>query len=32
MSFHPETDRQNEIVNQKIEKHFYTFINYQQDN
>ena len=31
MSFHLETNKQSEIVNQEIEKHFCTFINYQQD-
>ena len=27
-AFHPETDRQSEITNQEIERHFYTFVNY----
>ena len=30
-SFHPETDGQSEITNQEMEKHFCTFVNYQQD-
>ena len=30
-SFHPETDKQSEIANQEIDRHLYTFINYQQD-
>ena len=31
ISFHPETDGQSEIANQKIEKHLRIFVNYQQD-
>ena len=29
--FHPETDGQSEIVNQEMERHLLTFVNYQQD-
>ena len=31
MAFHPEIDRQSEIVNQEIKRHLRTFVNYQQD-
>ncbi len=31
MSFHLETDRQSEIVNQEMERYLCTFVNYQQD-
>ena len=31
ISFHPETDGQSEIANQEMEKHFRTFVNYQQN-
>ena len=30
-SFHPDPNRQSEIANQEIERHFLTFVNYQQD-
>ena len=31
MVFHLKTDVQSETANQKIKRHLYTFINYQQD-
>ena len=30
-SFYPETNGQSEIANQEMERHFCTFVNYQQD-
>ena len=30
-SFHLETNRQSEIANQEMKRHFCTFVNYQQD-